>query len=112
MDGQIIGYLLYHSGYDTDRGERLLFVIDLYVDERFRGRGAGRALMEEAAAVGRQEGAGSVIWTVYFANERAGQFYQRIGAKYVKGLDMMSLEVKPEHRIRRLPKFYEPKDIA
>ena len=90
---RIIGYLLYHPGYDTDRAERLLYVVDLYVEEDFRGRGTGRALMQEAAAIARREGASALIWTVYFANEIAAEFYKRIGARYVKGLDMMYLAV-------------------
>jgi len=93
MDAKVIGYLLYHSGYDTDRGERLLYVVDLYVEERFRGRGAGRALMEEAAVIGKREGASALIWTVYFANLDASEFYRRIGARHVKGLDIMYLEI-------------------
>jgi GNAT superfamily N-acetyltransferase len=92
-NARIIGYLLYHPGYDTDRAEKLLYVVDLYVEEDFRGHGAGRALMQEAAAIARREGAGGLIWTVYFANEAAAGFYKRIGARYVKGLDMMHLAV-------------------
>jgi GNAT superfamily N-acetyltransferase len=93
--GLIIGYLLYHPGYDTDRAERLLNVVDLYVEEGFRGRGAGQALMEAAAAIGRREGASGLIWTVYYANESAAEFYKRLGARYVKGLDIMYLEINP-----------------
>jgi GNAT superfamily N-acetyltransferase len=93
IDGLVIGYLLYHPGYDTDRAIRLLHVVDLYVEERFRAKGAGRALMEEVTAIGRQEGASALIWTVYSRNVKAAEFYRRLGAKYVKELDLMCLEI-------------------
>jgi len=93
LEGQVIGYLLYHSGYDTDYAVRLLHVVDLYVEERFRGRGVGRALMQEAATRGRQEGAKGLIWSVFSANRRAAEFYERLGARYVRGLDLMYLEI-------------------
>src|SRR5512135_721585 len=40
----VVGYLLYHFGYDTERGQRLMHVIDLYVRESFRRRGIAKAL--------------------------------------------------------------------
>jgi ribosomal protein S18 acetylase RimI-like enzyme len=56
LDGEVIGYLLYHFGYDTDRAMRLLHVIDLYVQASKRRRGIGEALMRAAArSAGRLE---------------------------------------------------------
>src|SRR5689334_20387921 len=44
LDGNVIGYLLYHFGYDSDRAARNLHIADLYVDVRSRHQGVGRAL--------------------------------------------------------------------
>ena len=93
VEGLVIGYLLYHPGYDTDKAIRLLHIVDLYVDEGFRAMGAGRALMRQAAAIGRQEGASGLIWSVYSRNVMAAEFYLRLGARYVRGLDLMYLEI-------------------
>jgi ribosomal protein S18 acetylase RimI-like enzyme len=92
--GFVIGYLLYHPGYDTDHAIRLLHIVDLYVEEGFRGRGAGRALMERVATIGQQEGAKGLLWSVYSPNLAAAEFYQRLGARYVRGLDLMYLEIE------------------
>src|SRR5438552_242812 len=49
LDGEVVGYIFYHFGYDTDRAMRLMFGIDLYVHETKRRRGIGEALMRAAA---------------------------------------------------------------
>jgi ribosomal protein S18 acetylase RimI-like enzyme len=89
LNGEVIGYLLYHLGYDTDRAMRLLYVIDLYVGETERRRGVGEALMRAAAAVGREAGARELVWSVFFTNELAFRFYERLGAKRIRELEFM-----------------------
>src|SRR2546426_5992568 len=51
LNGQAVGYLLYHQGYDVDRGGRILYVIDLFVRAGARRQGAGPAPMEGAAGI-------------------------------------------------------------
>src|SRR5215813_13326382 len=51
--GRVIGYLLYHFGYDSDRAARNLHIADLYVDRPARKRGVGKALMVRAASIAR-----------------------------------------------------------
>jgi GNAT superfamily N-acetyltransferase len=82
VDGQVVGYALYHDGYETDRGRRLVHLIDLYVQEASRRRGIGRALMSRVAQLGRARGAGIMFWSVYKPNTLAGAFYERLGARY------------------------------
>ena len=89
VDGETVGYLLHHDGYDTDAGRRLLFVIDLYVGRRHRRLGIGRALMEAAASVARERHATDLVWTVLRANDEAAGFYARLGARRRDGLDLM-----------------------
>jgi GNAT superfamily N-acetyltransferase len=87
--GEVIGYLLYHFGYDTDRAIRLLHVIDLYVREDRRGFGTGRALMREAAKICREGGGQELFWAVYIPNQLAARFYERLGAHYIEDLKFM-----------------------
>jgi GNAT superfamily N-acetyltransferase len=53
QDGRPVGYALHKRDYDTDRLERCVHLLDLFVENTARNGGIGRALM--AAAVGRQE---------------------------------------------------------
>jgi ribosomal protein S18 acetylase RimI-like enzyme len=82
VGGHVVGYALYHDGYETDRGRRLVHLIDLYVQEGARRQGVGRALMQRIAELGRKRGAGIVFWSVYKPNALASAFYERLGARY------------------------------
>ncbi|HSE32849.1 MAG TPA: GNAT family N-acetyltransferase [Pyrinomonadaceae bacterium] len=94
IEDKAAGYLLYHFGYDTDYGRRLLYVVDLYVDEAYRGHGIGKALMKQACEVAQREGATVLVWGVYERNELALRFYERLGARYIKGIHLMSIDVE------------------
>ncbi len=91
--GEVVGFLLHHPGYDTDRACRLLFVVDLYVTAAERGRGIGSALMEEARKVARTGGAKQMVWTVYRHNALGRRFYEGIGAHGVDDLNLMCWDV-------------------
>ena len=84
--GRVVGYLLYHAGYDTDAACRLLYVVDLYVAESERSRGLGAALMQEARKIAASHRANQIVWTVDRRNIRARNFYEHIGALRVKDL--------------------------
>lgn len=93
FDDKAVGYLLYHFGYDTDYSRRVVYVVDLYVDEAYRGHGIGKALMKEASDAAQREGATALSWGVYERNELALRFYESLGARYVKGIHIMSIDV-------------------
>jgi ribosomal protein S18 acetylase RimI-like enzyme len=89
LEGQVVGYLLYHFGYDTDRALRLLYVIDLYVQEARRRCGVGEALMRAAAAKCQEAGGRELVWAVFAPNQLAFEFYERLGARYIQELKFM-----------------------
>lgn len=90
-EGKVIGYLLYHFGYDSDRAARTLQIADLYVEGAKRNRGAGRALVTEAAKIAREAGADEMIWSVYHPNDLARKFYERMGAARMTDVFFMKL---------------------
>jgi ribosomal protein S18 acetylase RimI-like enzyme len=89
--GTVIGYLLYHFGYDSDAAGPNLHIVDLYVDSAARERGAGRALMATAAGIARKAGAREMIWSVYHANKLAATFYEKLGAERIADVFFMKL---------------------
>lgn len=81
--GRPVGFALYASGYDTTRGERYLYLIDLFVTAEYRRRGVGQALMRAIGEIGRRRGAESVAWSVLQGDVAARSFYEKLGARYV-----------------------------
>jgi len=94
-NGEVVGYLLYHPGYDIDRGGRVLYIFDLFVREGARRKGAGRALMEKVADICRRAGGYELIWSMYEPNKLAKAFYEHLGAQYLpEDMVYMHLPVK------------------
>ena len=91
-DGKkVIGYLLYHLGYDSDAAARNLHVVDLYVERDARRQGAGRVLMEAAAEIAIEAGAEQLVWSVYNLNGLAASFYEKLGAERITEVFFMQL---------------------
>ena len=76
----LIGYAAYHAAYDTERGGRSLWLLDIYVAPEARGSGAGRALMRQVARVACDRGCISLWWGVRSCNRQARAFYAGLGA--------------------------------
>jgi ribosomal protein S18 acetylase RimI-like enzyme len=93
LEGNTVGYLIYHFGYDTEHWRRNLHVLDLYVDSNTRGQGAGKALMLEAVRICKEAGGNSLFWAVFDKNFAALEFYKSLGARLTKDLVFMRLEV-------------------
>jgi ribosomal protein S18 acetylase RimI-like enzyme len=88
----VIGYLLYHFGYDSDRATRNLHIVDLYVDSEMRRQGVGRALMARVAGIAHEADAPELIWSVYNPNALATRFYEGLGAGRITDVFFMKME--------------------
>jgi GNAT superfamily N-acetyltransferase len=82
LDRQPAGYALFFDFYSTWTGSGI-FLEDLFVRERFRGRGVGKMLLCQVAGVARQEGRHSIRLDVLDSNESAIQFYKSLGGEYL-----------------------------
>jgi GNAT superfamily N-acetyltransferase len=78
-DGQPAGFALYFPIYSTWQGPSL-HLEDLFVLPEFRGKGIGKALLNQVAAVAVKRGCARVQWDVLNWNQPAIDFYNSIGA--------------------------------
>ena len=80
-DGNLVGivHFLFHrvTWAVADR----CYLEDLYVADRMRGAGAGRALIEAVYARADARGSDQVYWLTQDSNETAMRLYDRIGRK-------------------------------
>jgi GNAT superfamily N-acetyltransferase len=55
----------------------ICYLEDLFVDPELRGRGLGRALIEDLVALGRERGWSGLYWHTQQGNETARRLYDR-----------------------------------
>jgi len=80
LDGAVVGYAFYAVGYNTDRAAPAMWLHDIFVMPKARGRGVGGALMAAVASETVRAGCVSLEWGVHNANTGALAFYRRLGA--------------------------------
>lgn len=78
VDEEPMGLLAFHQTFAVAVCQRSLFIQDLYVLERARGLGLGRALMMALAAEAGRRGATQIDWTTDPWNEVARRFYDEL----------------------------------
>jgi len=81
VEGQIVGFALFLHNFSTFLGRPGLYLEDLYVRPQFRGRGYGEALLRHLARLAVERGCGRMEWAVLDWNQRAIDFYRRMGAR-------------------------------
>jgi GNAT superfamily N-acetyltransferase len=78
---EVVGFALWYRTYSTFLGRPGIWLEDLFVRPEHRGRGHGRALLEDL----RSRTDGRVEWAVLDWNRRAIDFYDSLGARPVDG---------------------------
>ncbi len=80
-DGKLAGYAIYFFTFSSFIGRPGIWLEDVYVRPEFRERGLGRGLIEAVARVGVQRNCGRYEWTALNWNEKALNFYDKLGAQ-------------------------------
>jgi GNAT superfamily N-acetyltransferase len=80
-DGSAAGFALFFKSYSTFLGRPGLYLEDLYVTPKARGRGVGKALLRHLATLARSRKYGRIEWAVLDWNSPAIDFYDRMGAR-------------------------------
>src|SRR5579864_8182958 len=89
----IVGYATASRYFEAHTGRRELRIADLYVTERARLSGTGRALFERLLKRARALNCDSVSWEVWRANAAAYAFYEALGAIHANDVSTMRLEL-------------------
>lgn len=96
--GRPAGYAIFFNFYSSFQGPGL-FLEDIYVREEFRGKGIGKILMAEVAAIAVREGFWAMRWEVLEWNQPAIDFYKKLGATFLH--DWMEVRLEDDG-LRRL----------
>jgi len=90
-DGEVVGYALYFYSYSTFLAKAGIYLEDLYVEQKHRGKGIGKTLLAELAKITVDKGYGRLEWSVLDWNKPAIDFYKSIGAVPMQGWTMNRL---------------------
>lgn len=82
--GEPAGFAFYFWNYSTWQGKRGLYLEDLFVRPRFRGKGIGKALLVHLAQVALKNNCGRLVWQVLDWNTPSIDFYKSLGATVMK----------------------------
>lgn len=79
--GKPVGMALYFYTYSTFLGKIGIYLEDLYVKEKYRGKGIGKLLINNLAKICLDNGYGRLEWSVLDWNKPSIDFYENLGAK-------------------------------
>lgn len=85
-EGKICGFLFFEMIHRASNGlqfSRLGSLLNLGVDEKYRNKGIGTALLNEAEKYIRDNGGEAVDLCVFSFNEKAIKLYERLGYKVI-----------------------------
>ena len=80
LETEPVGFVLFFHTYSTFLGKPGLYIEDLFVDQDYRRRGYGRALLLYVARLAKDRGCGRLEWAVLDWNRPAIEFYTKLGA--------------------------------
>ena len=85
------GLALVYTRYSTWKGN-VLHLEDLIVNEKHRGKGFGKKLLDTVVKHGKNLGVKRVSWEVLDWNEPAITFYEKNGANVMRDWDVVHLD--------------------
>jgi GNAT superfamily N-acetyltransferase len=80
LNSDPVGFVLFFHNFSTFVGRPGIYIEDLFIDEPFRRRGFGGALLRHVAKLAAARECGRLEWSVLDWNEPAINFYRKLGA--------------------------------
>ncbi len=75
-----IGFALFFHNYSTFVSKPGIYLEDLFVKEKYRGKGYGKKLLLSLVKIAQERNCGRVEWSVLNWNKPAIDFYESLGA--------------------------------
>lgn len=79
-DDRAVGYALFYPSFSSFRGERGLFLEDIYVAEEYRRHDLGGEMLRQIARIAKAHGCERIDFLVLNWNTPAINFYKKLGA--------------------------------
>lgn len=100
--GVAVGFALFFHNYSTFLGKANLYLEDLFVKEAYRGKGYGKALLNELAKIAVKRDCERLDWVCLNWNKPSIEFYKSLGAKPLPEWLIFRLEGKALDNMAKL----------
>jgi GNAT superfamily N-acetyltransferase len=91
---EAVGFAVFFHTFSTFASRPGMYLEDLFVEPKWRGRGVGRQLFAYVSDIAVERKCLTMKWVVLPWNEPAINFYRRLGARKVTDWDVYQLELK------------------
>lgn len=108
-EGQPAGFAFFFFNYSTWLGKPGLYLEDLFVLPEMRGKGIGKALLQNLAKIAVDENCYGMRWQVLEWNEPALKFYETLGASIMDEWETMRLMEPALSRLAGIEEVKETK---
>ena len=78
--GEVVAYALFYPNYATFRGQRGMYLEDIFISPVHRGQGIGEAMLRRIAQIAKEQGCERIDFQVLEWNQPAIGFYEKLGA--------------------------------
>jgi ribosomal protein S18 acetylase RimI-like enzyme len=79
-DDRVVGYALFYPNFATFRGQRGMYLEDIYILAEYQGNGIGEKMLRQLARFAKENGCQRIDFQVLEWNELAISFYEKLGA--------------------------------
>ncbi|MFA6770149.1 MAG: GNAT family N-acetyltransferase [Bacteroidales bacterium] len=79
-DGIAVGFSLFFHNFSTFKGRACLYLEDIFITPKYRGKGYGKIFLKEIAAIAVERKCDRVDWVVLNWNQPSIEFYKTLGA--------------------------------
>ena len=98
-EGEAAGYASFFYFYSTFQGRAALFLEDLFVLDKLRGKGIGKALLVKVAKLAIEEKCFGLRWEVLDWNRPAIEFYEKLGANFLNERKVVAFDADALRRV-------------
>eukprot|EP01054_Gregarina_sp_Poly1_P002544 Gregarina_sp_Poly_1__2543@NODE_168_length_12074_cov_98_169901_g149_i0_p9_GENE_NODE_168_length_12074_cov_98_169901_g149_i0NODE_168_length_12074_cov_98_169901_g149_i0_p9_ORF_typecomplete_len170_score10_06Acetyltransf_1/PF00583_25/2_1e19Acetyltransf_10/PF13673_7/4_2e14Acetyltransf_4/PF13420_7/1_5e11Acetyltransf_7/PF13508_7/2_1e11FR47/PF08445_10/2_2e10Acetyltransf_3/PF13302_7/1_9e10GNAT_acetyltran/PF12746_7/2_5e09Acetyltransf_9/PF13527_7/1_7e08Acetyltransf_CG/PF14542_6/6_8e07Acetyltransf_8/PF13523_6 len=93
-NGNVVAYVSYMPHYSTVKGERGVFMDNLYVKPECRGKGYAQALIAQVVDYAASIKGTFIEWFCPTSNEASVRFYTKLGAQHFHNLSVFQLKLE------------------
>lgn len=76
-----VAYAIFYPNFASFRGQRGMYLEDIYIRQEFRGRGVGEMVLKHIARAAKERGFERIDFLVLEWNAPAVGFYEKLGAR-------------------------------